>query len=282
MPEREPPRSFVPAWGRLVPFLVMHLLLLLGYWAPPSPELLALCLGCYLLRMFGVTLGYHRYFAHRSFTTSRAFQLLLALWANLSAMRGPLVWVRAHRSHHRYSDGPEDLHSYARRGFFHSHVGWFLSREYEDRELLPCHDLEASPELVFVDRHYYLASYGFAAALALIGGFPWLFWGGLVSVILCWHATFAINSLAHVIGRQSYPTGDESRNSFGLALICLGEGWHNNHHYRPSSARQGFRWWQLDLTWLLIIALRCLGLIWDLRPALEQAEATPGGDDDAA
>ena len=226
---------------------------------------LALCALLYLVRMFGVTAGYHRYFAHRSYKTSRAGQLALALIAMSSGQRGVLWWAWHHRHHHRYSDRPEDFHSPRHGGFWRAHLLWWMDARCRTPDLRQVRDLARYPELRLLERAYAVPALATAALCGLIGG-----WGGFVvgfcwSTVLLWHGTLTINSLSHLIGSQPYETGDDSRNHWLLALITLGEGWHNNHHRFPTSVRQGMGPWQLDLTWLALSGLARLGLVWDLR-----------------
>lgn len=252
--------------SKVVSYVALHLLCGAAFLVPFSWDCLALCLGLYVVRILGITAGFHRYFSHKSFQTSRAFQLLLALWANTAFMRGPLTWARAHRHHHRVSDAAEDFHSPAQLGLAFAHTGWFLTQDYDEANTLPVRDLERYPELRFLDRHYWIPTAGLALLCYLGGGLPWLVWGGLISLILSWHGTFTINSLAHRWGRQRYATGDESRNSFLLALLTCGEGWHNNHHHQMNAARQGHRPWEWDPTYYLIWLWSKLGLVWDVVP----------------
>lgn len=258
-------------WLASSPFIAIHLVALATPWlAPPTAGLAGLATGAYLLRMFGITAGYHRYFAHRAYRTSRVVQFLLAFLGGTSAQKGALWWAAHHRDHHRYSDGPDDIHSPVQRGFWWSHVGWFLSTSYHATKLERIKDLARYPELVFLDRYHALPPALLAGGLYLAGGWPALLWGFFVSTTLLWHGTFCINSLAHVIGRQRYQTGDESRNSFALALITLGEGWHNNHHFYPTTANQGWFWWELDISFLMLRALRVVGLVSGLRTPPER------------
>ena len=227
---------------------------------------LALAAISYFIRMFVVTAGYHRYFAHRSFKTSRAFQFLLALGAQSAAQRGVLWWAGHHRWHHKYSDTKDDVHSPGRRGFWYSHMGWVVGKDWDrtDRKLVS--DLSKYPELRFLDRDIInmLPTVALALAFLLIGGAHGLVWGFLVSTVLLWHGSFAINSLSHMFGKRRYETSDDSRNSMILALLTNGEGWHNNHHHYQSSANQGFRWWEIDMTFYGLKLLSMLGLVWDL------------------
>jgi stearoyl-CoA desaturase (Delta-9 desaturase) len=225
----------------------------------------ALAAFTYGVRMFAITAGYHRYFSHRAYRTSRAFQLVLAILGASAAQKGPLWWAAHHREHHRYSDGPLDVHSPLRRGLWWSHVGWILSRRHDATRVERVKDLAAYPELRFLDRYHVLAPLALAAGLLVGGGWPALLWGFFVSTVALWHATFAINSLAHVLGTRRYQTEDGSRNNLALALLTFGEGWHNNHHFWPSSANQGFARWEVDLSFSILRVLATLRVVRHLR-----------------
>ncbi|HXJ23494.1 MAG TPA: acyl-CoA desaturase [Polyangia bacterium] len=249
-------------------FSAVHLAAVLGavwFW---SWRGVALALGAYFVRMVVVTAAYHRYFSHRAFKTSRAFQLLLAVAAQTAGQKGVIWWASHHRWHHKHSDTPLDVHSARLRGFWYSHVGWVLSNNWNETDRTMVKDLLKFPELRFLDRGFMqvVPMVGLALAFLLVGGLQAFVWGFLVSSVLVWHGSFAVNSLAHLIGRRRYDTGDDSRNSFLLALATSGEGWHNNHHRYPSSARQGFRWWEIDVTYYVLWLLARLRIIWDLRP----------------
>jgi stearoyl-CoA desaturase (delta-9 desaturase) len=253
-------------WFASTPFILVHLAALATpFVVPASWPLVALAAGLYVVRMFGITAGYHRYFAHRAYRTGRLFQFLLAFLGGTSAQKGALWWAAHHRDHHRFSDGPEDIHSPVRDGFLWSHCGWFLSTRYNETRLDRIRDLAGFPELRFLDRHHWLPPVALGLGLFLAGGLPAFLWGFAVSTVFLWHGTFFINSLAHVVGRQRYQTGDESRNSFALALITLGEGWHNNHHFYPTTANQGWFWWELDISWLALRGLALVRVVRDLR-----------------
>jgi stearoyl-CoA desaturase (delta-9 desaturase) len=227
----------------------------------------SLAVGAYFVRMFVVTAAYHRYFSHRSFKTSRWFQLVLAVGAQSAAQKGVIWWASHHRWHHKHSDTERDVHSPVRRGFWYSHVGWIVGPAWNATDDRGVADLLRYPELRFLNHPAIamLPTVALAAAFLLIGGVHALTWGYLVSTVLLWHGTFAINSLAHVWGRRRYETEDRSRNNLALALLTTGEGWHNNHHHYQSSARQGFRWWEIDVTYYVLRLLALVGLVWDVR-----------------
>lgn len=250
--------------------LAMHLAVLLVFWVPWTWPLLALAAGSYTLRMWAITAGYHRYFSHRAFKTSRAFQFLLGLLGTMAMQNGPLWWSSWHRRHHRYSDQPDDAHSPVQRGFWHAHIGWFLDGSHDRPSLANVRDLTRYPELCFLDRHKWLPLVAYAGCMFLIAGYPGLVWGFFVSTVACLQATMCINSLAHVWGSRRFETGDGSRNNGLLALFTLGEGWHNNHHHDMGCARQGLRWWELDVTYGTLWVLERLGVIWDLRQPNER------------
>src|SRR5699024_6139341 len=216
-------------------------------------------------RVFGITGGYHRYFSHRGYKTSRVFQFCMALLGATAMQKGPLWWAAKHREHHRDSDMPADAHSPRQYGSFDAHVGWVYreARTHPDMGLFK--DFSKYPELRWLERHQYLPGIVLAVLCFLVGGWAGLFSGFLLSTVLVYHATFTVNSLNHMLGRQRYLTGDDSRNNWLLALISMGEGWHNNHHYYPAAARNGFFWWEIDTTYYLLLGLEKLRLIWDLR-----------------
>ncbi len=247
-------------------FVLAHLSLLLVLVEPLSPRVAALAVGGYALRMWAVTAGYHRYFAHRAYKTSRAFQFALAVLGCTSMQNGPLWWASVHRRHHKYADGPRDPHSPIGRGFWYAHAGWVfdLSRPAAgDPSEVP--DLARFPELRWLDRHAWVPLAAYGLACAIIGGLPGFVWGFVLSTLAVFHATMLINSAAHLWGSRRYETPDRSRNSALLALLTFGEGWHNNHHHYVSSARQGFFWWEVDLSYYSLRALAWPGLVWDLR-----------------
>jgi stearoyl-CoA desaturase (delta-9 desaturase) len=255
-------------WMAMLPFWAVQLAAVVGVvilgWSWTG---LALALGLYAVRMFGLTAGYHRYFSHRSYKTSRAFQFLLALLGATATQKGVLWWAAHHRAHHKYSDTPRDVHSTRQHGFWWAHVKWILVKRYTPTDWDRIKDFARYPELRWINTYHLVPPVLLAVVLALAGGWWGFLWGFCVSNTLLWHGTFCVNSLAHRFGRKRYDTGDDSRNSLLIALFTLGEGWHNNHHHYQRSERQGFFWWELDITHYLLRALSAIGLVWDLHSA---------------
>jgi stearoyl-CoA desaturase (Delta-9 desaturase) len=248
-------------------FSMVHVAAILGAIWCWSWGGVALALVSYFVRMVVVTAGYHRYFSHRAFKTSRAFQLLLAIGTQSAGQKGVIWWASHHRWHHKHSDTQLDVHSARLRGFWYSHIGWVLSNNWTETDTSMVKDLARFPELRFLDSNLMELAPMFALGLAflLLGGLHVFVWGFLVSSVLVWHGSFSVNSLTHLFGRRRYETSDDSRNSFLVALATTGEGWHNNHHRYPNSARQGFRWWEIDVTYYVLWLLARLGIVWDLR-----------------
>lgn len=267
-----PLKSLGLSWESF-PFIAIHLLCLAAIQTGVRWEWVVLAAGSYYVRMIGVTAGYHRYFSHRSFKTSRVFQFLLAFWAMTSAQKGVLWWAAHHRHHHKYSDREEDFHSPLQRGFWYSHIGWILSDDHVKTDLGLVKDLSRYPEIRFLDRFYFLPPVVYGGLLYLLWGFPGLVWGFFVSTTALYHCTFFINSLTHLFGTVRYRSGDGSRNSLILALLCCGEGWHNNHHHYQIAANQGWFWWEVDLSYYVLVALSWVGLVWDIRTPPPQIKA---------
>ncbi|MBI2384336.1 MAG: fatty acid desaturase [Gammaproteobacteria bacterium] len=251
--------------GAFIAFVLVHVACVGVFFTGVSWSDVALAVGLYALRMFGITAGYHRYFAHRAFQTGRAFQFLLAFIAQSSLQSGAVWWAAKHRDHHSYSDTPRDSHSPRQYGFWFSHLGWIFHEEAQKADYGRAPDLTRYPELMWLDRNRFLPGIVLGFATWALFGWSGLFVGFFCSSVALYHATFAINSVAHVVGRQRYLTGDDSRNNWWLALLTFGEGWHNNHHYFMASTRQGFRWWEVDVTYYLLKGLSALRLVWGLR-----------------
>ncbi|MBS0379431.1 MAG: acyl-CoA desaturase [Proteobacteria bacterium] len=266
-------------WLRAAPFIGMHLACLGVLWVGVSATALGVAAGLYVLRMFAITGFYHRYFAHRTFRTSRALQFTFALIGASCVQRGPLWWAAHHREHHQHADTERDPHSPRLRGFLWSHMGWFLTPEGFRTRWARIPDFARYPELRWLDRYDILVPVVLATLLFVIGtvlhrlapglhtsGGQLLTWGFFVSTVVLFHVTVTINSLAHRFGTRRFATDDDSRNNLWLALLTFGEGWHNNHHFFPGSVRQGFRWWELDLTFYGLRLMAWLGLVQGLKP----------------
>ncbi len=265
-------------WLRVLPFLIIHLSCFAVIWVGWSPFAVTFCVIMYGLRMFAITGFYHRYFSHKAFRTSRPMQFLFAVLGASAIQRGPLWWASHHRHHHANSDQAMDAHSPSQHGFIWSHIGWFLADVNFSTRTERVQELAKFPELRFLDRFDVLVPllmvgsiYGLgrwlesAAPYLHTNGLQLLTWGFAISTVVLYHATFSVNSLAHLWGSRRYATKDHSRNNFWLALLTLGEGWHNNHHHFPGSAKQGYYWWEIDLTYYALRLLAACGLIWDLR-----------------
>ena len=251
-------------WLSSTPFLAFHLIPFAAIWTGVSLTAAALCVILYFGRMFLITAGYHRYFAHRSYRLGRVAQFLMALGGTTAMQKGPLWWAAHHRDHHRYSDTDRDVHS-PTRGFWWSHVGWILCDKYGSTDESRVKDLAKYPELRWLNRHDSVGPLALAVGCFAIGGWSGLVIGFGLSTVLLWHGTFLVNSLAHVVGRRRYVTSDTSRNSLVIALLTNGEGWHNNHHHYQASARQSFRWYQWDPSFYVLWLLSKVGIVRDLK-----------------
>jgi stearoyl-CoA desaturase (delta-9 desaturase) len=269
-------------WFRIVPFVLLHVMCLGVFWVGWSWIAVAVAAALYLVRMFAITGLYHRYFSHRAFKTNRFWQFIFAVLGNSSVQRGPLWWAAHHRHHHRYADQDEDPHSPSRHGFWHSHIGWLTTRANFPTRTEYVGDWAKYPELVWINRFDTVIPILLAAVLFGLGevlatyapglgttGAQMLIWGFFISTVVLFHGTCTINSLDHMIGTRRYDTPDTSRNNLALAIITLGEGWHNNHHHYAITARQGFYWWEIDITYYLLVLLSWLGIVTELRPIPE-------------
>jgi stearoyl-CoA desaturase (Delta-9 desaturase) len=267
-----------------IPFFLLQLLPLLAFVTGVTSTALALLAVTFFGRMFFITAGYHRYFAHRSYKLGRVAQFVMAFGGGTACQKGVLWWAGHHRRHHQFADTERDLHS-PRKGFWWSHVGWILCDKYAATDTDAIKDFARYPELRFLDRHDWIPMWTLGVTCFLIGGWSGLIIGFFLSNVLLWHATFTVNSLAHVFGRRRYDTPDTSRNSLLVALLTGGEGWHNNHHHYQTAARQGFFWWEIDVTYYALRLLRFVGVVRDLReppPRIrgsQSADTTGSGND---
>ena len=248
-----------------IPFVLVHLGCFAAIWTGVTWPALAICITLYWLRIFAIGAGYHRYFSHRAYSTSRAFQFVLAFLSQTTTQKSVIWWASKHRHHHFHSDTGQDVHSPRHHGFIYSHLGWIFARRHDTPDLAKVTDLTRFPELMWLHRNEQVPAISLALLCFLLAGWSGLVVGFLWSTVLVYHATFCINSLAHVSGSKRYVTGDDSRNNWFLAIFTMGEGWHNNHHAYQSSVRQGFKWWEFDPTYYLLRALSWTGLVWDLK-----------------
>ncbi|MDH5366893.1 MAG: acyl-CoA desaturase [Cyclobacteriaceae bacterium] len=269
-----------PILKQEIGFMILHLIPVLGFWTGATLFDWLVCAFLYFSRMFWVTGGYHRYFAHRSYQTSRVFQFIIAFMAQTSLQKGALWWASHHRVHHRTSDTPKDPHSMKLYGFWYSHIGWIMGPDYKTTDYKVINDYAKYPELVWLNKYHLIPPFMLAISVWLVGavvntgsinnifslaGLSCLIIGFFLSTIFLYHGTFSINSIMHKFGNQRYESGDESKNNLILALITLGEGWHNNHHYYEVAARQGFFWWEIDITFYILKIFSWLGLVWNLK-----------------
>ncbi|HXC59695.1 MAG TPA: acyl-CoA desaturase [Steroidobacteraceae bacterium] len=273
------PKADAVEWSRIMPFLFMHVACLAVIWVGISWVAVIVALIAYVVRMFAITGLYHRYFSHKTFKTSRVGQFIFGVLGAAAVQRGPIWWAAHHRHHHSHSDQEGDIHSPKQVGFWRAHMGWFLSRKGFAPDMKYVRDLLKFRELRWLDRFDIAVPVLLAVGMFLLGvllekqapglntnGWQMLIWGFFISTVVCYHGTYTINSLSHVFGRQRYRTGDTSRNNWFLALITLGEGWHNNHHYYPNTVKQGFYWWEIDVSYYILKVMSWLGIIWDLKP----------------
>lgn len=282
-----------PCLRSILLFLFLHLAPLGALFTHVTPFDWVVCVSLYFIRMFFVTAGYHRYFAHNTYKTSRWFQFVLAFMAETSAQKGVLWWGANHKLHHKFSDTPKDPHSMKLYGFWYSHIGWIIGPDYKQTryELIP--QFAKFPEIRWIDKYYLLPPIALAVFVSFLGGLinggsflavfshgmSTLFIGFFLSTAILYHGVFSVNSIMHKFGKARYETGDESKNSWWLAIISLGEGWHNNHHYYQSSTRQGFFWWEYDITYYVLMFLSWLGVVWDIREVPKHVKYSKNKED---
>jgi len=271
----------------LIALIIVHLVSLLGFYTGISWTAFVAFLGLYIIRGLGITMGYHRYFAHKSFKTNRFFQFILGLMGSMAVQGGILWWVSHHREHHRYTETEDDIHSPVAHGFWQSHIGWLTNKKAFNAPKIRANDFAKIPEIKFLQKQYVfiqvlqvlglfsLGSYLQAAFPQLeTSGAQLLVWGFFINTVALWHSTFAVNSICHVWGKEPYEANDTSKNNFIVALLAFGEGWHNNHHKFATSARHGLEWWQFDMTFITLRFLEAFGIVSHLKiPTQEQLAA---------
>jgi stearoyl-CoA desaturase (delta-9 desaturase) len=275
----------------VVPFVGLLVAIPMLWGAVVGPLDLALLAGFYLVSCFGISLGYHRLLSHRSYKTHGPVRTALAYCGTLALQGPPIEWVADHRLHHSHADEDGDPHSphlepgvgwwATLRGLAHAHVGWMLRPRHSTDPVRYAPDLLREPAMRWLSHHYLLAATSGLLLPAAIGGVAGgglaaaatgLLWGGLVRLFLLHHVTWSVNSICHVFGTRRFETTDESRNQWLLALPSLGEAWHHNHHAFPRSARHGLRWWEVDISALVLSAAERVGLVWDVVRVSEEEQ----------
>lgn len=257
-------------------FWIVQASALLVFVVPFSTGLILLWAVSHFLRAIGLTLAFHRYFAHRAFKMNRAAQFAWAFIGTAAMQKGPLWWAGHHVNHHKYADRDGDPHSPMVSGIYYAHIGWFLNDTKHDRleaNNPVVRDFSKYPEIRFLNTYFFVPPLLLALGMYLAGGFQWLVWGFCLPTVTLAHATFAINTVNHLFGTRRFDTIDESRNNVVTALFAVGEGWHNNHHRYQRAARNGFYWYEFDPTWYTIRLMQVLGLAWDLQPVPERIYA---------
>ncbi len=270
-------KEYLP-W-RFIPLLILHLSCGLVYFAGFSWVAFGVAFFAYALRMFAVTGFLHRYFAHRSFKTGRITQFVFAFIATASCQRGPLWWAANHRDHHKYSDTPNDTHSPYQLSFFDSHIGWVYWKENLETKHHNIKDFSKYKELVWLDKYDLIPAALYIVFLYFLGlglqtyypgletgPFQMIVWGFCISTVFLLHMVLSVNTICHLFGKQKFKTTDYSRNNWLMAIFTLGEGWHNNHHRFPNSMRQGFLWYEYDITGYIIRFFALIGLVTDIKP----------------
>ena len=282
-------------WPGSIPFILVHVMGVLAIFTGVSWTAVGMCVFMYYARMFAITGAYHRYFSHRTYKTSRFFQFVLGFWGASCGQQGPLWWAAHHRHHHKFSDTEQDIHSAKLRGLWWSHVGWIVCKRYAPTNEEAVKDLAKYPELRWLNKYHGIPPFILATSIYFFGvlleniapglhtnGLQMIMWGFFTSTTILYHGTFCINSLAHLIGKQRFETGEESKNSLILSLITMGEGWHNNHHRYPYSERQGIYWWEIDMSHYILKVFSWLGLVWDIKLHPEEIYAEASGNKEFA
>ena len=258
----------LPNLVQITIFWTVQVSALLVFAVPFRWAFVAVWAASHFLRAIGLTLAFHRYFAHRAFKMNRLARFVW-VWIGTSAMqKGPIWWAGHHVNHHKYADRDGDPHSPMVSGVYYAHIGWFLNDSRHDT-LEPTNpvirDFSKVPEIAFIEKYFFLPPLTLAIAMFALGGFPLLIWGFCLPTMTLAHATFAINTVNHMFGSRRFETVDESRNNPLTAFFAVGEGWHNNHHRYQRAARNGFYWWEFDPTWYVIRAMKAVGLAWDVQ-----------------
>lgn len=263
----------LPSIVQIVIFWSIQASALAVFFVPFTWGLVALWAVSHFLRAIGLTLAYHRYFAHRSFQMNRVARFFWAFVGTCAMQKGPIWWAGHHVNHHKFADREGDPHSPMVSGVYYAHIGWFLNDTKHDQleaNNPVVRDFSKAWEIAMLEKFHFIPPAILAVAMYAIGGAPWLVWGFCLPTMTLAHATFCINTVNHLFGSRRFDTIDESRNNVFTAFFAVGEGWHNNHHRYQRAARNGFYWWEFDPTWYVIRAMAAVGLAWDVQPVPER------------
>jgi sn-1 stearoyl-lipid 9-desaturase len=266
----------------LIIIVSFHLLAIPALFFFSWQNVAAMLVGNWIVGSLGVGLGYHRLLTHRSFKAPKWLEYALTALGTMSVQDDAVRWVATHRIHHQFTETERDPHS-TRPGFWWAHIGWILKGTAQDHDratLKKCvPDLMKDKFHLILAKYYYVPLILSGFLLFAIGGWGMVFWGVFVRVVVGWHTTWFVNSLSHIFGRRPFETNDDSTNNWFVALLTFGEGWHNNHHAFPTSARHGLKWYQLDMNWIAIRIFEKLGWATQIRvfdtekPAAELKQA---------
>lgn len=274
-----PPSQLKRDWTFIVVLIAIHVGALFAF-LPSNFSWTAVGLALLLHWItggLGITLGWHRMLTHRSFKTPKWLEYFLVFCGSLACEGGVIWWVGLHRNHHLHSDTELDQHN-SQKGFWWSHMGWMMHETPAESEIEKLtKDINADPFYRFLDDYFFPMQIVFGVLLYLIGGWPIVVWGIFVRLVLVYHCTWFVNSATHKFGYKTYESDDQSTNCWWVALLTYGEGWHNNHHAFPQSARHGLQWWEIDTTWMMVQFLKTLGLADKIRlPSPQQIAANDG------
>jgi len=259
----------LPNFVQVSVFWLVQASALLVFAVPFRWAFLALWAVSHFTRAIGLTLIFHRYFAHRAFKMNRVARFVWAFIGTAAMQKGPLWWAGHHVNHHKFADRDGDPHSPMVSGVYYAHIGWFLhDTKYDKVEATNpvIRDFSKVPEIAWLEKWFFVPPAALALGLYFFGGMPSLVYGFCLPTMTLAHATFAINTVNHMFGSRRFETLDESRNNVLTAVFAAGEGWHNNHHRFQRAARNGFYWYEVDVTWYVIRAMAAVGLIWDIQP----------------
>ena len=262
-----------PNWKNIAIIGSFHLFAIPAFFTFSWPNVAALLIGNWIVGSLGVGLGWHRLLTHRGFKAPKWLEYTLSIFATMSIQDPPNNWITTHRMHHAFTDTDKDPHS-IRPGFWWAQIGWIVWGTAQDHDqatlkrYIP--DLLKDKWHTAISRYFYVPVIISAIILFAIGGWTMVVWGVFARVVVGWHTTWFVNSLAHIYGPRPYDTGDNSTNNWFVAILTFGEGWHNNHHMSPTSARHGLEWYQFDMNWIAIRILEKLGWATDIRVFNEQ------------